>query len=112
MKAAVSDSDREKLITCAEEAEKKLIEEINAIGREKEEIETDIKTKLVKNNISWSSEIIVTTWLYMYSGFDRYQSFWRSLTTPVREAESAHIDPRPHGQEAGKSYQIKAAIMG
>ena len=52
MKAAVSDSDREKLITCAEEAEKKLIEEINAIGREKEEIETDIKTKLVKNNIS------------------------------------------------------------
>ena len=52
MKAAISNSDREKLITCAKEAEKKLTGEINAIEREKEKIEADIKTELVKNNIS------------------------------------------------------------
>ncbi len=52
MKDAVSDSDRKKLITCAEEAEKKLTEEINAIEKEREEIEAKIKAELVKNNIS------------------------------------------------------------
>ena len=46
VKDAVSDSDRKMLITCAEEAEKKLTAEINAIKREKEKIEADIKTEL------------------------------------------------------------------
>ena len=52
VKDAVSDSDRKMLITRAEEAEKKLTEEINGIKREKEKIEADIKTELIKNNIS------------------------------------------------------------
>ena len=52
VKDAVSDYDRKMLITCAEEAEKKLTKDFNVIEGEKENVEADIKTELIKNNIS------------------------------------------------------------
>ena len=48
----MSYSHRKKLTTCAEEAEKKLTEEINAIEKEREAIEAEVKEALVKNSIS------------------------------------------------------------
>ena len=51
VRGTVSESDRKKLTTCADEAKKKLTEEITAIEKEREDIETKIKEVLVKNNI-------------------------------------------------------------
>ena len=51
LKDAVSDSDRNKLITTAKVAEKKLVEEFNAIEKETEAIKAEIKEVLAKNNI-------------------------------------------------------------
>ena len=52
LRGAVSYSHRKKLTTYAEEAKKKLTEEINAIKKEGEAIEAEIKEALVKNSIS------------------------------------------------------------
>ena len=57
LRGAVSYSHRKKLTTCAEESEKKITEEINAIEKEREAIEAEIKEALVKNNISWFVKI-------------------------------------------------------
>ena len=51
LRDAMSDSDRNKLITTAEATEKKLVEEFYAVEKEIESIEADIKEVLAEKNI-------------------------------------------------------------